>query len=204
MNNSALELNELQYDLLKELFNIGVGKAADTLSQMLKQEIKLTVPEISFCTVNELIEHFQNNKTIITIAQEIEGPFDMKSLLVFPSEGCQDVIKTMLGDHLSDEMATELQQEAFTEIGNIVLNACIGIIGQTLGESFHIELPHFSEDTPEVIFLTNIAKENQIILSMQVDLTLTSSAIQGYIAFILGSVSLENIKTQLNKMLDNV
>jgi len=204
MTNAGTELNELEYDLLTELFNIGVGRAAASLSEMLNQEIKLSVPEITFCTVNTLIQRFNASDNIITITQDISGPFDMKSMLVFPSDGSIHVIRAMLGEHLTDEMATELQQEAFSEIGNIILNACIGIIAKTLDETFAIELPHFNQDKPAAVFNENTEDGEQVVMSMQVDLTLTTSAISGYIAFILGSVSLENIKIQLNKMLNNV
>lgn len=204
MTETITELNELEHDLLTEIFNIGVGRAAASLSEMLKQEIKLSVPSITFCTVSTLLQRFNINDNIITISQDISGPFDMRSMLVFPSEGSIDVIRAMLGDHLTDEMATELQQEAFSEIGNIILNACIGIIAKTLDETFTIELPHFYQDKPAAVFNENIASGEQVVLSMQVDLTLTTSAISGYIAFILGSVSLGNIKIQLNKMLNNV
>jgi len=204
MINSKPELNELEYDLLTELFNIGVGRAAASLSEMLKQEIKLSVPEISFCTVNELIQNFRSEEKLITIAQNINGAFDMKSMLVFPSTGSMEVVKAMLGDHLSDEKAAELQQEAFTEIGNIVLNACIGIIATTLDESFKIDLPQYNEDVAETLFVDNMSDRKQIVMSMQVDLALTSSSVSGHLAFILGSVSFEKIKEQLNKILNNV
>ena len=48
------ELDELELDLLAELFNIGVGKAANSLSQMVDQEIKLSVPSIDFKTVSQM------------------------------------------------------------------------------------------------------------------------------------------------------
>ena len=38
-------LSELENDLLGELFNIGVGRAANSLSQMVNQEVTLSVPE---------------------------------------------------------------------------------------------------------------------------------------------------------------
>jgi chemotaxis protein CheC len=39
----AIEYNELQLDALRELANIGAGTAATALSQMLGQEVTLTV-----------------------------------------------------------------------------------------------------------------------------------------------------------------
>lgn len=198
-------LNEFEHDLLTELFNIGVGRAADSLSQMLNQEIGLSVPEISFCTLSDLLSDFDSNENIISIGQDIKGPFDMHSMLVFPSSGSVEVIKKMIDEHLSAEMATELQQEAFSEIGNIVLNACIGIIAKTMNESFSIDLPHFSKDKPQAIFSAHMSTDmDQVIMSMKVDLILTSSRISGYIAFVLSSVSIEKLKLQLNKILENV
>lgn len=204
MNDATHSLNELEYDLLTELFNIGVGRAAASLGEMLNQEIQISVPEISFCTVNELLRNFDEHGDVISISQEISGPFDMQSMLIFPTSGSNEVIRSMLGNHLTDEMATELQQEAFTEIGNIILNACIGIIAKTLDENFVVDLPHFSEDQLERIFIDQLANTDQMIMSMRVDLILTSSAISGYIAFVLGSVSMERIRAQLNKMLTSI
>ncbi len=204
MSDSHGGLSDLEYDLLTELFNIGVGRAASVLSEMLHQEIKLSVPDIRFCTVAELIHYFNKNERLITVSQDISGAVDMVSILVFPSSNSIEVIKAMLGEHLSDEMAAEMQQEAFTEIGNIVLNACIGIIGKTLGEEFFIDLPRFAEDTPETIFINSMNDPEQIVMTMKVDLKLTSSTVSGYIAFILGSVSMDNIRTQLRRMLSQL
>lgn len=203
MSSDAI-LTELEYDLLTELFNIGVGRAAASLSQIVKQEIKLSVPSIEFHTINELLQHFIEKDNLISISQEISGPFDMHSLLIFPSHDSIDVVRLMLGEHLSDEMAAELQQEAFTEIGNIVLNACIGIIATTLGEQFNVALPSFAEDIPANVFKNKLSNENSLIMSMQVDLILSSNAIGGYLAFILGDVSLDQIKLSLSKMLDKL
>ncbi|WP_198264985.1 hypothetical protein [sulfur-oxidizing endosymbiont of Gigantopelta aegis] len=200
----AVTLTEMEFDLLTELFNVGIGRSAAALSEMLHQEIQLSVPEISFCSVDELLERFPNDENIITVSQDISGPFDMQSMLLFPVSGSLNVIRAMLGNHLSDEMATELQQEAFTEIGNIVLNACIGIIAKMLDDNFVIKLPQFSDDKAENLFKNSHFNTNQVVMSMQVDLTLTTNQISGHIAFVLGSVSMDSIKLQLNKMLENV
>ena len=37
-------LTELETDLLTELFNIGVGKAADSLSRMVNKTVQLSLP----------------------------------------------------------------------------------------------------------------------------------------------------------------
>jgi len=45
--------DELESDLLAELFNIGVGRAADSLSRMVNQEVKISVPSVEFRSVKK-------------------------------------------------------------------------------------------------------------------------------------------------------
>ena len=43
---TALPLNELELDALTELVNIGVSRAADSLREMVGEEIILSVPKV--------------------------------------------------------------------------------------------------------------------------------------------------------------
>lgn len=53
-----IELNELQQDMLTELFNIGMGNAAAALSEMVSEEVLLSIPQISF--MEKLASHIEN------------------------------------------------------------------------------------------------------------------------------------------------
>jgi len=48
-------LDELQQDALTEVFNVGMGSAAASLSEMVGEEVQLTVPEISFVNKEDAI-----------------------------------------------------------------------------------------------------------------------------------------------------
>jgi chemotaxis protein CheC len=92
---------------------------------LIDQEVVLSVPTIIFETREELATRLGQSNTVISVSQEMDGPFAMNSLLVFSPEDSLDVVREMLEDHLSDESITELQSEALSEIGNIVLNAVL-------------------------------------------------------------------------------
>ena len=49
------ELNEMQFDALKEIGNIGSGHAASALSSMLDRPIDMNVPQISILDYNEVV-----------------------------------------------------------------------------------------------------------------------------------------------------
>ena len=199
------QLNDLENDFLSEIFNIGVGNAAASLSLMVNQPIKLSVPELTFLSSEDLIELLGRQDLLCSVSQKMSGPFTAQSLLLFPEYDSLEIVRKMLGEHLSDESIAELQNEAMSEIGNIVLNACIGSLSQTLGENFKIDLPEFERSTPGVILESKNLDTRELILFIRIELTLSESKISGYLAFLLGfesfSVLHENIKTQIGNLL---
>jgi len=149
--NKISGFNGLEKDLLLELFNLGVGRAAASLSELVSKEIELSVPELALVTTDQLINELDCGALICGISQDIRGPFNARAMLVFPEQGSLDVVRQMLGGSMPDEAIAELQQEAFTEIGNIVLNACIASISNTLEDSFEIEVPLFCTGSADAV-----------------------------------------------------
>lgn len=200
MTNVPL-LSELETDFLSEIFNIGVGNAAASLSQMVKQEIKLSVPELSFLSSNELVLLLGKNDLLSSVSQKMDGPFSAQSLLFFPDDDSLEIVRKLLGDHLSDESIAELQNEAMSEIGNIVLNACIGSLSNSLDITFSIDLPEFTRATPDNILKTKHLDQESLILFIRIELTLSESKISGYLAFLLGVESFSILHESLKKHL---
>ncbi len=75
-----------QLDTLREIVNIGIGKAASILNGMLESHIELEVPSIiMFDPENpgeELTDLSSNN--IASVQLSFHGPFSGSSALVFP------------------------------------------------------------------------------------------------------------------------
>ena len=199
----SIELTELELDILTEMFNLGVGKAAAALSTMVKQEIHLSVPQIEFLPIAELALKLGSDNTICSVSQSLSGPFSAQSMLLFPEENSLEIVRQLLGQDLPDETIAELQQEAFSEIGNIVLSACICSFSEALDEEFIINLPVFELSKP--LDLLNVAEnKNETALFIRINLTLSESEITGYMAFLMGTLSLEQLKDVLTKMLANL
>ena len=198
------QLSPLEQDLLTEIFNLGVGNASNSLSQMVGQEIKLSVPTVIFDNVENVAAAIGNDQFISGVSLEIKGPFNAQSMLLFPEEGSLEVVSKMLGGSLSKEMLIEMQQEALSEIGNIVLNACIGSIAQTLGDSFEMDLPAYKMDTVEQILLNDDRKSIDTVMFIHIEMTLSESDITGYMAFLLESGSMAKLKECLKRTLDGI
>jgi chemotaxis protein CheC len=202
MENNKIDFSDMQYDLLKELFNMGIGGAADSLSQLVNQEVILSVPNILFETPEQLANRMGRDNEIFSVSQAMNGPFAMHSIIVFRPEDSFDVVKQLLGQHLSDETLAELQSEALTEIGNIVLNACISVIAEALGESFSIQLPVFRETNTAILLEETMEDGSDLLLSIVVKMELKQNAVNGHLVFILNADSMTNLYKTLNLMLD--
>ncbi len=198
-----LALAELEIDLLTEIFNLGVGNAAASLSIMVKQEINLSVPYIEFLTIRELTNKLGTDTNICSVSQHITGPFTAQSIMLFPEDNSLEIVRQLLGTDLPDDTAAELQQEAFSEIGNIVLNACIGSFSEALNAEFKIDLPKYQLSKP--YNLIGISQNsNDTALFIRINLTLSSSEISGYMAFLMGELSLGQLKIIMSNMLKNI
>lgn len=197
-------LTALEHDLLTEMLNVGVGRAADSLSKIVNHEVLLSVPMVEFKTRSELAAELGNESTICSIMQNLSGPFSGDSLLLFPDNSGLKVVRSMLGMELSDETLAELQQEALTEIGNIVLNACIGAIANVIDECFDVRVPIFQKSTPEELLQITDEGRDDVLLLTRICIALNESGIEGYIVFVMGSVSLAELQKILSKILGNL
>jgi len=198
-------LSELEADLLNEIFNLGVGNAAASLSQMVKQEIKLSVPELSFLSIKELNRELGDNQLLSCVSQAITGAFSAQSMVIFPDKDSLEIVGKLLGENISEESLAELQDEAMSEIGNIVLNACIGSLSESFSSAFNVDLPEYVRSTPTDLIEKKKLDGESLILFIRIELTLSESKITGYLAFLMGVESLSKLhnilKETLNKLI---
>jgi len=194
-------LTELEQDYLVELFNLGIGKAADSLSQIVNQEIILSVPAVEYITIADLNKKMGEHKDICSVSQSVQGQFSANSMLLFPEESSLEVVKKMLGEGYSNETIAELHQEGFTEIGNIVLNACIGSLGESFQEEFKVGLPYYQIGSTSTVIQI---PDDDNILFIRINLMLSESKVEGYLVFLLERLSFTQFKSMLNKMINGL
>lgn len=197
-------LTPIEHDFLCEMFNLGVGKAASSLSKMVNQEVHLSVPIVELRTRQEMAAELGQGVPICSVTQKMSGPFSADSMLLFPADSGLNVVRAMLNTHVSDEMLAELQHEALSEIGNVVLNACIGSMANTVSSNFSVGLPSFDISEPEALLQVSDNQEDDVVLLIRIFMTLCESQVTGYLAFVLGNVSLQEMRRSLNSLLSEI
>jgi chemotaxis protein CheC len=125
----SIEYTDLQLDALRELANIGSGKASTALSMLLDRSVDISVPTaraLSFADAVVASGDYEQEITgiVLGIAGDLEG-----IVLLLVSPGDADTICELLGV----EPGSEYAPSALGEVGNIVGSSYINALAEMTG-----------------------------------------------------------------------
>jgi len=197
-----VELSELQRDALGEIFNIGVGRAASSLSQIVNDEVLLSAPSVQLVQGHEASRLLLGSelRQLSTVSQTFSGPFNAEATLVFPETNALEIVRLMVGPHMSVEELSEFEQEAMCEVGNIILNACMSSLADIFRISFDSTLPLHRFGNAETVPIVH-NENDRVVLVLQVDMIISQQRIQGHILFLLSVASMCNLFSCLDQYL---
>jgi chemotaxis protein CheC len=95
-------------------------------------------------------------------------------------------------------------REVITEVGNILLNACLGAFGNLLKVQVSFTVPSLQIDSVEKVLrsITIADRELQYALLIHTRFHLRVSNVSGYLVIILGVSSLERLIVELKRWED--
>lgn len=201
-----INLTELQRDALLEIFNIGVGNAANSMSLLIDQEIRLSVPKLEIVLKDhaDILSSFIPNQRICAVSQDFTGPLDARAFLVFPEGKTHEIVRRMLGEMVSAAELNTMEEEALSEIGNIVLNACISSMSNLLQSNFASSLPSYHLGTALEMLSSNREDGDQFLLLLHIDFSMPKEDIDGYLIFLLSLQSFNELIKKVDLFLSRI
>ncbi len=124
-------LGEVELDALKELGNIGAGRAATALSKLVGRTIEMSVPKSKIVKISELNRHISDEIVagVLTGLQDIEGQNSGYLYIMFPKDSSISLVKTLCGS----ESLGEMEESALMEVGNILSSSFCDATAEMLG-----------------------------------------------------------------------
>ncbi|MFT8709229.1 MAG: chemotaxis protein CheC [Sporolactobacillus sp.] len=197
-------------DVLKELFNIGVGQAASTLSEIIDKKIVLRVPDVKVLDLQDgkkeldlFLQQVAAGAVMvssISFDQQLEG----KISLIFPAEKMHRFIDLCLHEeHDVDETIdfTDIDFDTIKEIGNILMNAIMG----ELSNNIHIPVEY---TLPEVGILSDARADafvneemSYLVVLMYISFNIEGTEIEGGIVINMTLKSLDDVMNTIEKWL---
>jgi len=196
-----------QLDALTEIFNIGAGRAASSLSDIVGDEVLLSVPRVEFYRAHEVNAKVLSlsSARLGSVKQKFKGPFDLTASLLFTEERALEIVQEMLGSQVQKEDLVEYEQEAMCEVGNIILNACLSAMADMLGIAFESTLPEYSSAEPDVVIERLVADaDNPLMLVLHINMLIEKRRSQGTLIFWLSSSSLQELMLHLEQFVSRI
>ncbi|MCB1192993.1 MAG: chemotaxis protein CheC [Leptospiraceae bacterium] len=200
-NSKTINLAEIEQDALIEGFNIGIGRAAKALSEMVDEKIKLSVPELKIFTKPYDLSSIGLNteQKVCAIVQNYNGKYlKTDAMLLFVEEKSLELVRLFLREDIPLEDITELEEDALSEIGNIILNACIGSLSNLIDSQANGSLPKILKKNV-IDLITSKENEESVLLIIYVDFSIENKSITGYVIFTLNMINFQLFLNQLVK-----
>ncbi len=206
--------NDLSYDILKEMFNISVGKAASMLSEIINKRIVLDVPSVEI--LNPENQNVEIEESFIKVAGgalmvssiDFGDKITGEANLIFPANKMRRFINLCMdvGDEKDepDMDFTDMDFDIIREIGNIILNSIVGGMGNFLNTSLKYTLPKVKV-YHRIDFAKNIKKKKHLcMLILYITFIIDDTEIEGAVIIDLTLNSLNELMELIKKAEDDL
>lgn len=195
-----MQLTPEQEDAIIELLNIGVGRAAGSLNEILNKHITLQIPSITLADANDLEKEFAQlgDHTLSSVQLPFKGSYTGSATLAFPSETAPKLVEMLTGSSMDDEELNAMKVATLTEIGNIVLNGVMGSIANVLSGSITYSVPMYSESSITNLIRSPHTENTSVLLWAQAHFQVTGHDISGDIFLMFDSTRFESMLSAIN------
>ena len=145
-NNESMD--DIEFDVLTEIGNIGAGNATTALSQLINARIDMRVPKVELLTFAELAEVIGGAETLVAgILLSLEGDIQGSMLFILESNAARLLVQQLMGcKDDSTEQFTEMETSALQEIVNIISGAYLSSISSLTNMLITASVPSLAFD----------------------------------------------------------
>ena len=180
----------MELDVLKEAFNLGAGRAAASLEELVSdnRELNLSVPEVVLISIDELDSEVCGDvdQEFSGVVQSFTGPFNGSAVLLYSENESLELVRALLGQDIPLSDLPVIRAEALREIGNVVLNSTLGGMSQLLEIDLKTELPELHSGSAREIFVKGAGYgTSDTIIYLRMRFSMADSDLDGHIGFTL-------------------
>ena len=208
---AAIALSELERDALTEIVNIGVSRAAASLRTMVGKQVLLSVPAIEVMSQKRAaaLVGERESDDLVAVRQSFSGAFDGRALLIFPQASSLELVRAVTGEDMSAAAVAEMEGEALSETGNVILNSCLATMANMLQRSLAMSLPAVVRGESGTLLQDpatspGAAASDAPVLFLYINFTIRERDIRGYIVMLMDLPSLSALKLLIADFIDSI
>lgn len=198
------QMDNMQFDVLREIGNIGAGNATTALSQMINTKVDMKVPKVDLLEFKELGDIIGGAENIVVgILLTLEEDIDGMMMFLMEKRAARNMVKVMMGAFASeDEDAdfTEMELSALQEIGNIIAGAYLSSLSTLTNMTIVASVPYMAIDMAGAILSVpaiEFGKISDKALLIETEFGDIAEVVNGYFILIPTLESYSRILTSL-------
>ncbi|MCX6701449.1 MAG: chemotaxis protein CheX [Methanomicrobiales archaeon] len=198
------EIDGHTIDAIREIVNIGIGRAAGQLQQMTGSHIHLQIPSIKIVPFDEITEAGNtiiSGDTLSAVLLDFKGTFSGMSAMVFPPDSAAALVMLLTGEREKSPELDAMRIEALKEVGNIIINAVMGSIANILSEHLTYSIPAYYEGP--MVNLAGLKRKglrDECVLLARTNFLIEDLNIEGDILLVLEIGSLDALVASINRV----
>jgi len=158
----------IQQDILKELFNISLAKAADSLSFFVRD--KIFIKDLSLCVADRhramsMIDR-QLDAASVILETVLKGDHTGKTYLLFSEGDMRNFFSVAHPINPDARLEDEFSKELLLEVDNILAASVVTELSNILNVSLYGDVPQLIADVPAL--KTQLSAESDDVVYLQV------------------------------------
>ncbi len=196
-----MELTDIQKDVLTEVFNIGVGRASSSLSDLVTKEVKLEVPEIDIIDLADVPEKLKaiSDRVLSIVEQKFACSFSGKAALIFPTEDASKLVAILSGEEIGSSDLDSVKEGTITEVGNIIINGLLGSVSNFLEETMDFTLPLYQESHVSDIKSDGDISELQVTIICKTKFEVQDLQVEGHFMMYINVKAVDKLLALIDK-----
>lgn len=183
------KMDSVQFDILKEIGNIGAGNATTALSGLLNSKIDMNVPKVALLEFSELTEIIGGAENVVVgILITLEGQVNGMMMFLLELKSANLLLEILMGNYKSSsEEFTEMELSALNEIGNIIAGAYLASLSALINIRIDASIPYLAIDMAGAILSVpaiEFGKVGDKALIIETEFTKDDSDVNGYFILI--------------------
>lgn len=198
------QISSMEFDVLRELGNIGAGNATTALSKMVNSKIDMKVPKVELLEFKELSDIVGGAESLVVgILLTLEGDIDGMMMFMMDKCSARHIVNLLMNldvKELELEDFSEMDLSALQEIGNIIAGAYLSSLSQLTNMTITSSVPYLSIDMAGAILSVpaiEFGKVGDKALLIQSQFGEEEKEVNGYFILIPSINSYESIMSSL-------
>lgn len=194
-------LTDHQADALGEFINIAFSRTASSLSDITGQRVLLDVPQVNIYPIEEVAQNLVRflPGDVASIHQPFDGAIAGDAFLILNYDGAVRLTDLLTDGNIPQQTLDESAREVLTEVGNILLNACLGMFGNVLQVKVGFSVPNLHlESLDELIDSINKERSGlRYAIVVYTSFHIRESSVRGYLVMVLSLISLNRLVSEI-------